>query len=329
MPNAPSPKVVVITGASSGNGRAAAILFARKGWRVGLIARNPDTLDAVRGEVVTEGGTASVAIADVADSAALGRAADHVEAELGPIDVWVNNAGTGIFGRFLDVPEDEFQRLTDVNYMGVVNGTRIALRRMAARRQGTIVQVLSAIGLRGVPLQSAYSGAKWGLRGFTEAVRSELIADDIPVRVSMVFPPSVNTPFFEHAVSYMPRAVRPPPPMYQPEVIADAIHLAATTGRREVRVSSTTWGFALGNAIAPRVMDVFAGKFGTLAQQSHKPVVSDPNLMRPGNTAAVRGRFGAESRGFSVQMAATKNRGAVALGLGLVLLAALAGRRRT
>ena len=327
MSGTQQPRVVAITGASSGNGRAAAILFARKGWRVGLIARNPETLDDVRGEVVTEGGTASIAIADVADSAALTRAADHIEAELGPIDVWVNNAGAGIFGRFLDVPEEEFRRLTDVNYMGVVNGTRVALQRMTNRGRGTIVQVLSAIGFRGVPLQSAYSGAKWGLRGFTEAVRAELIADNSPIRLSMVFPPSVNTPFFEHAVSHMPKAVRPPPPMYEPEVIADAIHLAATTGRREVRVSSTTWGFAVGNALAPSMMDVLAGKFGPAAQQSRKPVVSDPNLFHAGQTGAVRGRFGAESRGFSLQMAASRNRGAVALGIGLVVLASLAGRR--
>ena len=330
------PGVVAITGASSGNGRAAALLFARQGWRVGLIGRNPDTLEDTRREIAEAGGTAIAAPADVADPAGLAAAADAVEAALGPLDVWVNNAAVGIFGPFLEVPEAEFRRLTEVNYLGTVNGTRVALARMTARNSGTIVQVVSAIGFRGVPLQSAYSGSKWALRGFTEAVRAELAADRSAVRLSMVFPPSVNTPFFEHAVSYMPRAVRPPPPMYQPEVIADAVVLAATTGRREVRVSSTTWGIAAASALMPGLMDQVAGRLGTVSQQSGKPVENDPNLFEPGRTAAAHGRFGGESRGWSAQMAASKNpvaallsAGAVlGLGAGLLAAAALTPRRR-
>ena len=329
------PGVVAITGASSGIGRTTALLFARRGWRVGLIARNPETLEDVRGEIAEAGGTSVVAPADVADPAALGAAADAVEAVLGPLDVWVNNAGVGIFGSFAEVPDAEFRRLTDVNYLGAVNGTRVALARMTARNSGTIVQIVSAIGFRGVPLQAAYSGAKWALRGFTEAVRAELAADRSAVRVSMVFPPSVNTPFFEHAVSHMPRAVRPPPPMYQPEVVADAIFLAATTGRREVRVSSTTWAIAAASALAPGLMDQVAGRLGTVSQQSSKPVRSEPNLFQPGRTGGARGRFGGESRGWSAQMAASKNPveallsagGALSLGAGLLAAAALTSRR--
>lgn len=319
MTETAQPGVVAITGASSGNGRAAALLFARRGWRVGLIARNPSTLNDTKVEIEEAGGTAVAAPADIADLPALAAAASAIEAALGPIDVWVNNAGVGTFGPFLQVPDAEFRRVTDVNYLGTVNGTRVALERMTARNSGTVVQVLSAIGFRGVPLQAPYSGSKWALRGFTEAVRSELAHDRSAVRVSMVFPPSVNTPFFEHAVSHMPRAVRPPPPVYQPELIADAILLAATTGRREVRVTSTTWGFAIANAVAPQLMDNLAGRFGRVAQQSSKPVVTDPNLFSPGTTASVRGRFGAESRGWSAQMAASKNPAATVLTLGAVL----------
>lgn len=330
------PGVVAITGGSSGNGRAAALLFARRGWRVGLIARNPDTLAEARAEIEAAGGTACTAPADVADLAALQAAADAIEVALGPIDVWVNNAGAGIFGPFLRVPEEEFRRLTEVNYLGTVNGTRVALSSMAVRGTGTVVQVVSAIGFRGVPLQSAYSGAKWAIRGFTEAIRAELITERSAVRVAMVFPPSVNTPFFEHAVSHMPQAVRPPPPMYQPEVIAEAILRAATTGQREVRVSSTTWSVAALSAVAPGLVDQLAGRLAPGSQQSRKPVVTDPNLFAPGGTAATRGRFGAESRGFSMQMMASRNPlasvlaagAALGLGAGLVAMAALSRPRR-
>ena len=221
--SAPGARVVAITGASSGIGRATAQHFARHGWRVGLIARSEENLDAARGDVVTAGGTASVQVADVADSAQLERAAERIEMELGPIDVWINNAGVSVYGKFLDITEEEFRRVTDTNYFGTVNGTRIALKRMVPRNRGTIVQILSAISYRAVPLQSAYSGSKYALRGFTEAVRAELIHDNSAVHVTMVHPPGVNTPFYNHAVSHMPEPVHPPPPVYQPEVIADAI----------------------------------------------------------------------------------------------------------
>lgn len=330
-----TPRVVVITGASSGIGRAAAALFAGKGWRVGLIARSPDNLDAARKDVVTAGGTASVAVADVADSAALEAAAAHIESELGPIDVWVNNAGVGVYGKFMDIPEDEFRKLTETNYFGTVNGTRVALRRMLLRNQGTVVQILSAISYRGVPLQSPYSGSKYALRGFTEAVRSELANDDSAVHLTMVHPPAVNTPFYNHAVSHMPKPVRPPPPVYQPEIVADAIYLAATTRRREVKVTASTLGFAVANKFAPGVLDYFAGKFGVAAQQSDQGgavAVRDPNLRGPGQKpSSTHGPFDSESLSTSVQMWANKNPGAVGLGLslGLIGLALLAAPSRS
>ena len=325
------PKVVVITGASSGIGRATAARFAREGWRVGLIARGEDTLDDARRDVIAAGGTASVAIADVADSAALEEAALHIEAELGPIDVWVNNAGIGTFGRFMDTPEAEFRAVTEVNYLGAVNGTRVALRRMLPRDAGVIVQVASTISYRAVPLQSPYSGSKYAMRGFTEAVRSELIADRSRVHLTMVHPPAVNTPFYNHAVSHMPKPVRPPPPIYQPEIIADAILFAATTRRREVMVGASTVAFALGNKLAPGLMDWGAGQAGLQLQQSDQGgavAERDPNHTTPGRNGAVHGPFDHESLRYSAQHWANKNQGAVVLGLGLIALAMLGGRRR-
>jgi len=326
-----APGVVVITGASSGIGRSAAALFARHGWRVGLIARSADNLDATRKDVVTAGGTASIAVADVADSAALEAAAAHIEGELGPIDIWVNNAGVGVYGKFMDIAEDEFRRLTETNYFGTVNGTRVALRRMLPRNRGTVVQILSAISYRGVPLQSPYSGSKYALRGFTEAVRAELADDNSAVHMTMVHPPAVNTPFYNHALSHMPKPVRPPPPVYQPEIVADAIYLAATTRRREVKVAGATVGFAVANMLMPSVLDYFSGKFGVATQQSDQGgavTVRDPNLNGPGQRpSSTHGPFDSESLSTSAQMWANKNRGAVGLafGMGLIGLALLAG----
>lgn len=330
--SATGPRVVVITGASSGIGRCTAAHFARRGWRVGLVARGEENLDATRKDVVTAGGTASVALADVADSAQLEAAATHIEAELGPIDVWINNAGVSVYGKFMDIPEEEFRRVTEVNYLGTVNGTRVALKRMLPRDKGTVVQILSAIAYRAVPLQSPYSGSKYALRGFTEAVRSELVNDNSQVHLTMVHPPAVNTPFYNHATSHMPKPVRPPPPVYQPEIVADAIYLAATTRRREVMVTGSTVAFEIGNKLAPGLLDFFAGKGAVAAQQSDKEgavTVRDPNLYGPGTKPSpTHGPFDDESRSTSVQMWATKNRGAVGLGLGLIALAALAGRVR-
>lgn len=330
--SAPGARVVAITGASSGIGRATAQHFARHGWRVGLIARGEENLDAVREDVVTAGGTASVQVADVADSAQLERAAERIEMELGPIDVWINNAGVSVYGKFLDITEEEFRRVTDTNYFGTVNGTRIALKRMVPRNRGTIVQILSAISYRAVPLQSPYSGSKYALRGFTEAVRAELIHDNSAVHLTMVHPPGVNTPFYNHAVSHMPEPVHPPPPVYQPEVIADAIYFAATNRRREVKVTAATVGLAVGNKIAPGLLDFLGGKIGVAPQQTSQrgaAEVRDPNLFGPAKRPSpTHGPFDAESLSVSPQMWLNKNRTAVGLGLGLIALAALAGTPR-
>ena len=324
------PKVVAITGASSGIGRATAVRFARDGWRVGLIARGAEGLDQTRKDVIEAGGAASVQEADVADSAALEQAADRIAEELGPIDVWVNNAGVAVYGRFLDITEAEFRRLTETNYLGLVNGTRTALKRMIPRDSGAVVQVLSVLGYRGIPLMAPYCGSKFAGRGFTESVRSELIADGSRVHLTMVHPPAVNTPFYNHAASHMPKPVRPPPPIYQPEIIADAILLAATSRRREVKVTGSTWSMALANKVAPGLMDRLLGKVGVAQQQSDRGgavAARDSNLFGPAQRLhAAHGPFDAESRGVSVQMWANRNRTAVALGLGLLALGVLARR---
>jgi short-subunit dehydrogenase len=325
-------RVVAITGASSGIGRTVAQKFARDGWRVGLISRSTDTLDAVRRDVVTLGGTACVAAADVADSGALEAAAAHIEQALGPIDVWINNAGVSVYGKFLDITEEEFRRTTETNYYGTVNGTRVALRRMIPRNRGTVVQVLSAISYRGVPLQSAYSGSKYALRGFTEAIRSELIGEGSRVHVTMIHPPAVNTPFYNHAQSHLPKPVRPPPPVYQPEIVADAVYLAATTRRREVQVTSSTVGLTIVNKAVPSLLDYALGKVGLAAQQTDKGGAAakrDSNLFKAASEAgATHGAFDSEARSTSAQMWLTEHRGATLAGLGLIALAALAGGTR-
>lgn len=322
-------RVVVITGASSGIGRSAAVLFGQKGWRVGLIARGAAGLQAAKREVEAAGGRAAVAVADVSDSRQLERAAAQIEAALGPIDVWVNNAGVGVFGYFLDIPEDEFRRVTEINYLGAVNGTRIALAHMLARDRGTIVQVASEISHRGVPLQVPYSASKFAVRGFTEALRAELIGQRSRIRLSRVDPPATNTPFYNHAKSYMRENFRPPPPVYQPEVVADAIYTAATSNRREIQVGAQTVATVLGNTVAPHLMDFLAGVFGIPAQLTSRGgavAQRDPNLGGPGRIATAHGPFDGESPPSFLSRYAKP----VALGLGLGALAWLgtSGGRR-
>lgn len=327
-------KVVAITGASSGIGRATARLFAKKGWRVGLIARGNDALDATRREVIGEGGTAAVAPADVSDPRALERAAAQIERELGPIDVWVNDAGISSFGEFLDIPESEFRRVTEVTYLGMVNGTRVALSRMLPRDQGTIVNIGSLIAHRGFPLQTPYSGAKYAIRGFTEALRSELIHKGSNVHLTMVHPPAVNTPFFSHSATHLKGSVpAAPPPVKQPEVIADAIYLAATSHRREIKVSGITVQLAALNAIAPGLVDLALGWAGYGIQKTRRSEAKReqaPAVFRKGRTPSkIHGPF--RARGWSAQMWATKHRGSLAagLGLGLATLALLVARPKS
>ena len=296
-----SARVVLIAGASSGIGRCTAVLFARAGWRVGLVARGAVGLSSVHGDITAAGGNAWVGVADVCDEAALEAAAAEIERALGGIDVWVNCAGNGVYGRFVDVPAREFDRVTDVTYRGTVNGTRIALRRMLPRDAGTIVNVCSAIAYHGMPLLTSYSGAKAAVRGFSDGVRAELAHEGSRVHVAIVFPPAVNTPFFSHAVTHMARPPRPARPVYQPDIVAKGILRAATSRQREVRVGAITTLFDLGNRIVPRLIDRAIGRLGYAGQETDSPTAAalrEPTMFAPSPRASgARGPFDDEARG--------------------------------
>lgn len=263
--------VVVITGAGAGVGRATARAFARRGYDVAVIARDQVRLDAAASEVRELGRSALAIALDVADAAAVDEAAGRTEAELGPIDVWVNCAMTSTVGPADQIPPDEVRRVTDVTYLGTVHGTLAALRRMRLRDRGVIVQVSSGLAYRSVPLQSAYCGAKAAVRGFTDAVRCELLHDRSHVRVTMVHLPAVNTPQFSWVRSRLPRAMQPLPPVYQPEVPARAVVWAAEHARRELSVGYQTWLGMLGQKLAPGLMDRYLADRAWEGQMSDDP----------------------------------------------------------
>lgn len=324
-------RVVVITGGSSGIGLCTAHLFARRGWKVGLIARNEEGLNRAAERIREQGGVVATASADVADSAALSSAAGKIEAELGPPDVWVNNAGSAVIARFLDTSEEEFERNLHTTFLGQVNGTRAALRMMIPRRRGSIVGIGSAVSFRAVPMMSAYSASKWALRGFYEAVRSELMHDRIPIHIGLVHPPAVNTMFFSHAVAHFGEGheddhPRPPPPVYEPELIAEAIWMTVTEHRRDLKVSGTTAQFALLNTIMPGVLDQLSALLGFIAQRTSRADVAQrvaPSLFQSGNSdAVVHGPFGGEAKASSLQMWVQRNRFAIGLS-GIALAMAL------
>jgi NAD(P)-dependent dehydrogenase (short-subunit alcohol dehydrogenase family) len=233
--------VVVVTGASAGVGRATARAFAEQGARLALLARGSVGLEAAADDVRRAGGSVVAIPVDVSSAAQVTEAAERIEIELGPIDVWVNNAMTSVFAPFWDVEPDEFRHVTEVCYLGCVYGTQAALRSMRSRDTGVVIQVGSALAYRGIPLQSAYCGAKHAIQGFTESVRCELLDDGSNVRLTMVQLPAMNTPQFDWALSRLPEAAQPVPPIYQPEVAAEAIvHAALHPHRREHWVGGST-----------------------------------------------------------------------------------------
>ena len=324
------PEVVVITGASAGVGRATARAFARRGAHIGLIARGRDALEAAAREVTAAGGRGLALAADVSNAEQVEAAAEAVEQKFGPMDVWINNAMASVFSPVKRMKPEEFKRVTEVTYLGYVYGTLAALRRMLPRDRGTIVQVGSALAYRGIPLQSAYCGAKHAIQGFTDSLRCELLHDRSQVKVVEVQMPALNTPQFSWVKSRLPRKPQPVPPIFQPELAADAILWAAGQQRPEVYVGWPTVKAIVGNKIAPRFAEWYLARTGYKAQQTDEP--DDPgrrdNLWEPvpGDHGA-HGDFDARSSDYSAQFWLTKNRTWLALA-GLTLAAALTRRSK-
>ncbi len=325
--------IVVITGASAGIGRATVRKFAAEGADIALLARGEEGLQAAAREVEEAGGRALVLPVDVSDWQAVDRAADRIEAELGPIDIWINNAFAGAFSEIVDLSPEEYRRVTEVTYLGQVWGTRAALRHMLPRDEGSIVLVGSALAYRGIPLQSAYCGAKHATQGFLDSVRSELLHRRSKVRLTMVQLPGINTPQFDWIRAKVPGRPKPTGTVYQPEVAADAIHFAAYSRRKEVIVGVPALQAILADKLASPLLDRYLGRFGVEGQQAEEPVENDrkDNLFEPvpGDRGA-HGRFDAQSRRSSAHLWANKNRtylGAAALALGAVATALL--RRRS
>jgi NAD(P)-dependent dehydrogenase (short-subunit alcohol dehydrogenase family) len=278
------PEVVVITGASAGVGRATVREFARRGASIGLIARGQDGLEGARQEVESLGGKALVLPTDVADPAAVEAAAERVERELGPIDIWVNNAMTSVFAPVREMTAEEFRRVTEVTYLGYVYGTLAALKRMLPRDRGTIVHVGSALAYRSIPLQAAYCASKHAVLGLFAALRTELIHDQSHVRTTMVQMPALNTPQFGWVRSKLPRKAQPVPPIYQPEVAARAIYYASHhPGRREYFVGGSTVKAVFGNKLAPSFADHYLARTGYEAQQydGYRDPSRPDNLYQP------------------------------------------------
>jgi NAD(P)-dependent dehydrogenase (short-subunit alcohol dehydrogenase family) len=289
MTNPTKPRVIVITGAAAGVGRAAAQLFAKsEGAHIGLIARGREALEGAKRDVEALGGKAIIIQCDVADAEGIEAAAEQVERELGPIDVWVNDAMTSVFSFVKDMTAAEFKRVTEVCYLGYVNGTLAALKRMLPRDHGHIVQVGSALAYRGIPLQAAYCASKHAIQGFMDSLRAELIYQKSNVIATMVQMPALNTPQFGWCKSKLPYKAQPVPPIYQPEVAARAILFASKNKRREIFVGLSTVIAIEGNKLLPGLGDFYLGKTGVKSQQTgqkedphrpdnlYEPVAGDP-----------------------------------------------------
>jgi NAD(P)-dependent dehydrogenase (short-subunit alcohol dehydrogenase family) len=321
--------VIVITGASGGVGRAVARRYGARRDKVALLARGVDGLAGAAEDVTAAGGTALPIEVDVADHEAVEAAASQAEKELGPIDVWINDAFSGVLAPFMDVTPEEFKRVTEVTYLGYVYGTRAALSRMLPRDRGTVVQVGSALAYRGIPLQSAYCGAKHAIQGFTESLRCELLHDGSNVRVTMVQLPAVNTPQFDWVLSRLRRRAQPVPPIFQPEVAARGIvHAADHPRRREYWVGGSTAATLLANAVAPGVLDRYLARTGVTSQQTEqpKPPGQPANLWRPADDRrqsdqGAHGRFDDRATDRSVQLWASQHHGLVGAAAGVALAA--------
>jgi short-subunit dehydrogenase len=276
-------RTVIITGASAGVGRAIAHRFARAHDRIGLIARDESALKDVQRELQAMGVEAEWQAIDVADANAMFRAAEHLEQRLGKTDIWINDAMETIFSTVVDTDPGEFRRVTEVCYLGFVHGTMAALKSMRPRRRGRIIQIGSALAYRGIPLQAAYCGAKHAIRGFTDALRAELLHDESGIVVSMVDLPAVNTPQFDWARVHIRNNPRPMGQPIQPEVVADAVFRAAQGSAREYWLGWQTLATILANTVAPAWLDRYLAQKAIAGQQTDAPVAleREDNLNRP------------------------------------------------
>jgi NADP-dependent 3-hydroxy acid dehydrogenase YdfG len=317
-------RVIVVTGAAAGVGRAIAREFGKEKARIGLIARGVDGLEAAKREIEAMGGQAIVLPLDVADSEAVDRAAQKVEEEFGPIDVWVNDAMVSVFSPVKEMKPEEYKRVTEVTYLGYVYGTLSALKRMIPRNRGIIIQIGSALAYRSIPLQSAYCGAKHAIAGFTESLRTELLHDKSRIQVCEVNLPAVNTPQFSWVKTRLPNEPQPVPPIYEPEVIARAVRFISKHPRKKLNVAFSTIKAVNAEKIAPAFADRYLSRFGYKAQQTHERVKPrKDNLWEavPGDHGA-RGSFSSRSRSFSLTLWLDMYRVPVLLGLGTVGLLA-------
>jgi NAD(P)-dependent dehydrogenase (short-subunit alcohol dehydrogenase family) len=330
-----SPKTIVVTGASAGVGRAVAIRFGRQGWRVGLIARGRAGLDSARREIEAAGGRALAIEADVADADAVMRAADRVEAELGAIDAWVNNAMVTVYANTVDITPDEFLQVTRVTYLGQVHGTLAALKHMRPRNRGVIVCIGSALAYRSIPFQGPYCAAKAAVRGFVDSLRSELLYERSDIRLTMVHLPAVNTPQFDWARNKFSRKLSPVPPIFQPETVADAVLRAVHEAPREYWLGASTVKAITAQMLMPSVADRFLAQGGKANETTDQPADKDrpDNLFEAGRgDPGAHGRFDAVSSGHAFPFNPAWLRGALGLAAvgaaaGLTLAACLAERR--
>lgn len=319
-------KVVVITGATGGVGRATARAFAMEGAKVALLARGQEQLTATQAELIGCGCQAIAIPTDVADSAQVEAAAERAESELGPIDIWVNNAMASVFAPIKEISPEEFKRVTEVTYLGQVYGTMAALKRMQPRNRGSIVLVGSALAYRGIPLQSAYCGSKHGIEGFYDSLRCELLHDHSAIKTCMVQLPAMNTTQFGWVLSRLPRKPKPMGKIYEPEVAANAILYAATTNRRGIWVGSSTYKAIIGNKISKSLVDYELARTGYDGQQTDEPVSPgrQNNLWQPvREDRGVHGDFASKSSNRSLTFWASTHRGLLAAGAGVAALSAL------
>jgi short-subunit dehydrogenase len=323
-------KVIVVTGASAGLGRSIVRAFAKQGAKVALIARGEDGLKAAKKEVEETGGEALVIPMDVSDAAGFDNAANMIEEKLGPIDIWINNAMVSVFGPLKKMTADEFKRVTDVTYLGQVYGTMSALKKMLPLNKGKIILIGSALAYRGIPLQSAYCGAKHGIHGFFESLRSELIHDKSNVQLSMVQMPAMNTTQFSFVKNYLPNKPKPMGAIFEPEAAARAVIYAAKHDEREIYYGFSTFKTVLGNKVLPGWLDKYLAETCYEGQQTDEPDNKNRanNLWEPipGDHGA-RGPFNKTAKGFSPLFIAKKHKwmavaavSALVIGIGALMM---------